>query len=163
LWSRHLKIQGLNAGQKHTNLLWLAGASDEERFEALHWVCEKRKELLITLNINTSSYAAEALSGKVLAYAPDWSLSEGASEAASNRFFDADDVPAWDTWLLYVQENEMTNEPEDWNKYLLTWVPEKYLELVQFGIEVNSTACLEWASNLSTPFIRELREAKIIN
>ena len=49
----------------------------------------------------TDQGAPSQLPGRLLLYVPWENVSDGASQYASNRFFDLYDCPPWDTWILY--------------------------------------------------------------
>lgn len=71
--------------------------------------------------------------GKLLLYAPDENLFDGAAEYSSRGFFDVDNIPPWDTWICLFEE------------YVLSWVPPQLLDLANAGIEVNPEQCILWA------------------
>src|SRR5262249_9402333 len=50
----------------------------------------------------------------LLAYFPDENLSDGAAAVASDGYFDYDNIPPWDTWVVYVAADHL----------LLSWVPD---------------------------------------
>lgn len=105
-------------------------------------------------------------SGRLLAFTPDGTLSDGAAYAATYGFFDDDNIPAWDTWIWYVT-NDLVSKPEHWcgtvtDSYLLSWVPETLIEVVTSGIDVNPEECIRWATDLDTPFIRQLKQAGFV-
>lgn len=105
-------------------------------------------------------------SGRLLAFTPDGTLSDGAAAVATYGFFDDDNVPAWDTWIWYVT-NDFVSKPEHWcggvtDSYLLSWVPDSLVEVVASGIWVNPEECIRWATDLDTPFIQQLKEARLV-
>jgi hypothetical protein len=71
--------------------------------------------------------------GRLLLYAPDENLFDGAAQYASKGFFNVDNVPPWDTWVCFFEE------------YLVSWVPPQLLELANAGIEANPERCILWA------------------
>jgi hypothetical protein len=63
--------------------------------------------------------------GRLLAYFPVQTITDGASRAGSFGFFDVDDAPPWDTWPVLLPY-----QPPPWNgreaapeECLLSWVP----------------------------------------
>jgi len=80
--------------------------------------------------------------GRVLVLVPDHSLFDGAAEVETEGFFDGNNVPAWDTWIDYIEG------------HLLAWVPSVLVELVEGGIQVNPEQCIMWASDVDIPFLR---------
>lgn len=90
--------------------------------------------------------------GRLLLFNPDQSLSDGAASIESHRFFDQDNIPAWDVWICYLNDETSST----WQSYLICWVPPVLLECVDNGIAVNPEGCICWVDNLDTPFMREL-------
>jgi hypothetical protein len=64
-------------------------------------------------------------------------LACGAAEYLSLGYFDVDNVPPWDTWILML------------GKYLLSWVPPRLARLVQEGLDENPEPCILWANDPS--------------
>jgi hypothetical protein len=93
-------------------------------------------------------------SGKLLLYYPKDSLFDGAAELASGGFFTANNEPPWNTWLYYGEIDP--GLPDEAEGYLLSWVPEEYVQIAQRGIAVNPEGCLEWVSESKRAFILEL-------
>ena len=75
--------------------------------------------------------------GRLIVYAPQDNLSDGAAEVQSLGFFDVDNVPPWDTWVTMA------------GKYLLAWVPPQMLKFANAGVEVNPEECIKWADDPS--------------
>jgi hypothetical protein len=73
---------------------------------------------------------------------PAVSLFDGAAAAASDGYFDHNNMPPWDTWVTLVLSPSRTSS--DWGPALLCWVPVWARERVQAGIEVNAEECLHW-------------------
>lgn len=63
--------------------------------------------------------------GKLLLYAPNENLFDGAAEYCSKGFFDVDNIPPWDTWICFFQE------------YVVSWVPQELLAL--------ASQCRNWS------------------
>jgi hypothetical protein len=51
---------------------------------------------------------------------------------------------------------------ENYQSYLVAWVPPQFLDLAQAGIDVNSTACIGWLSDHDTVFTRYLRREGLL-
>jgi hypothetical protein len=103
--------------------------STENFSEAFATVVTNRHRHLKEANMRMVPPSAE---GKLLYYWPHENLSCGAAEYSSNGFFDADNVPPWDTWVSFD------------GKTLLSWVPEILLPLAEAGIDANPEACISW-------------------
>lgn len=112
----------------------LAGArTDEDRANVVRSVIAKRSELLkagveaVARDSNGDLYG-----GRLLLYVPEENLADGAAESMSNRFFDVENCPPWDTWVTYSDST------------LLSWVPPELVPLAQRGIDVNPEQCIRW-------------------
>jgi len=70
--------------------------------------------------------------GRLLLYAPEENLADGAARYASCGFFDVDNTPPWDAWVAFSHGT------------LLSWVPPQLLTLAQSGIDVNPECCICW-------------------
>jgi hypothetical protein len=71
--------------------------------------------------------------GRLLLYAPDENLFDGAAQYTSKGFFDVNNIPPWDTWVCFYEN------------YLVSWVPPRLVELANEGIDVNPEGCILWA------------------
>jgi hypothetical protein len=71
--------------------------------------------------------------GRLLLYYSYDNLADGAAQQSSNGFFDADNVPPWDTWVSFSEG------------VLLSWVPPSLIEAAQMGIDANPEECIRWA------------------
>lgn len=81
--------------------------------------------------------------GRLLAYAPDMNLADGAAKLATSGYLDIDNVPPWDTWVDYVDEVDGAN-------YLVSWVPPSFVESVSDGVEANPEQCIWWLDEGNT-------------
>jgi hypothetical protein len=70
------------------------------------------------------------------------SICSGESEHASHGFFDVDDRPAWDTWVLSIPRPEGSD-----NATLISFVPDRLVDAVSRGIDVNPYDCIYWLSD----------------
>jgi hypothetical protein len=92
--------------------------------------------------------------GKLLAYFPDETLWDGASEVASMEFFDVLDVPAWDTWVgLFTEQGR---------DFMVSYIPESFINFAQDGIDINCVSCIEWLEDTQTNLAKELLNKGII-
>jgi hypothetical protein len=101
----------------------------EELFEK-HWNYKNQR-------INTRERKSK-FNGDLLVIETQSTLFEGASESASEGFFDSHDCPPIDTWF-YMTDFER-------ERLLFTWVPEEFIHLIDDAILVNSTNCINWFS-----------------
>jgi hypothetical protein len=121
-------------------------------------VASKRRAALLNLpRVDPAQIQALIDEGRLLIYYPDENLYDGAAPAASDDFFDADNVPPWDTWLIYVIEKGR------WGKnYLIAWVPPELLELATAGVDVNPEQCIVWADGLPVAFVEYLQRIGLL-
>jgi hypothetical protein len=104
--------------------------------------------------------------GRLVAFDPEATLSDGVANQDSEGFFDDDNCPPYDTWVLYVYEEAygrsfIPPRPQKWESfesYLVAWVPPWFLERVDWGIAVNPEVCIMWLDEMDTPFAQALRE-----
>src|SRR5262249_48125813 len=116
--------------------------------------------------------AASLAGGRLVLFAPDESLFDGAAEDATRGFFDVNNMPGWDTWICYLEDTQRIAEhrqqwlaagaptaypPVDYDAYLVSWVPPRLLDLVSTGIDVNPEGCITWADDVATAFTGRLR------
>jgi uncharacterized protein (TIGR02996 family) len=95
--------------------------------------------------------------GRLLLFDPDCTLSDGAAAAECPAIFDIDNVPAWDTWVLYLADRTERRLP--WRPFrgaLACWVPRQLVADVDRGIRVNPEQCIAWADEIDTWFTRML-------
>jgi hypothetical protein len=93
------------------------------------------------LGMNERAVPAGSLEGgRLLIYFPDLDLADGAAEADSGGYFDANSAPPWDTWIAMVLDAAGgTGFP-----YLVSWVLQGFLSAVQHGIDVDPARCILW-------------------
>lgn len=93
-------------------------------------------------------------SGRLLCYFPDANLADGAAEVASGGFFDINNIPPWDTWVgLYRSDLRDVSL----RVYLISYVPEMFLEHAARGIDANPESCIAWLYDTDTPIGNVLR------
>ncbi len=139
---------------------------------AVATLAETRAELLRQANASADALPPNLGGGRLLIDDPEASDVCGLSGPESEGFIDALDVPPWDTWIGYFcepnapdpEEVRRTQEayrsfynkpPRDgfvnWQPpatvcYLLCWIPDEFVSLVDEGIKVNPVECFFWAS-----------------
>ena len=67
----------------------------------------------------------------------------------TDGFFDTDNIPPWDTWTAHVAEHDELD-------YVLSWIPPRFLDVAESGIDVNPEACIWWLDERDTAFSRAL-------
>src|SRR5215467_10939465 len=103
--------------------------SDEEKQQILVTLSEKRAERLRLKKRYPIDATTDPQAGRLLLYAPDENLCDGAAKYSSKGFFDVNNIPLWDIWVCFFR------------KYLVSWVPSELLQLANARIEVNSEQC----------------------
>ena len=108
---------------------------ENERACLVTEVAEKRVEGLSRAGLIPNNNS-ESSRGRLLLYAPDDNLFDGAAELQSKGFFDVNNVPPWDCWVIYF------------HPYLVSWIPQICIDLAQAGIDVNPEQCILWADEV---------------
>lgn len=91
--------------------------------------------------------------GRLLVFFPDMNLEDGAAAARTNGYFAPNNLPPWDTWIDYFEEPYVKEESNvGIRKYLIAWVPNIFVDVVQGGIEVNPEMCIQWLENANNVF-----------
>jgi hypothetical protein len=91
--------------------------------------------------------------GRLLAFFPDESLSDGAAEAETGGFFDFDNTPPWDSWVALFRDGGTFPGAD----MLVSWVPAELLETVERGIRVNPEECILWLADSQTSVAKVLK------
>ena len=106
---------------------------ESEKEKLVNSVVTRRRGLLRGGDRPAQSTQHTDLSGgRLLIYVPEENLADGAAKYASRGFFDVDNVPPWDLWVVFA------------GGALLSWVPSELLGLAQSGIDVNIEGCIAW-------------------
>jgi hypothetical protein len=100
---------------------------------ATSWINETRSELLKTASIQTVEPGEALFKSKLLIYEPHETVHDGAAEAASRGFYDIQDAPPWDTWILHVDHA------------VFCCIPDLAIGRAQVGIDANPVDCIHWA------------------
>jgi hypothetical protein len=109
------------------------GQSPDERVSIVQDIVMKRAESLRINGKQPKTLLSGLPTGRLLCYVPDENLSDGAARFASKGFFDVENVPAWDTWICFL------------DGHLVSWAPPQLIELVACGIDANPEGCVFWA------------------
>jgi hypothetical protein len=170
-WSAH-PAEGLRTALLRPSAYRLKGHYDDiflhqpppQRQQLVEQIAEARAVLLEKRGVARLSLETLLNCGRLLAFAPDGTLQDGAANVATDGFLDDDNIPPWDTWVWYVTDDPVNNL-EWWrgcDSYLLSWVPDSLIEVVASGIWVNPEECIRWATDLDTPFIWQLKQAGFV-
>jgi hypothetical protein len=114
---------------------------------------------LLRANVKSDQPVKDLCGGRLIAFEPSQSLSDGAAEQASNGYFDSHNCPPPDTWVwfVYYEGGYQRVRHEYSSGYLIAWVPPQFLELVNAGIWVIPEQCVERLDRYKSPFAEELR------
>jgi hypothetical protein len=85
--------------------------------------------------------------GRLLVCELDMSLGSGEAEAASEGFFDVDDRPPWDLWLVCFGKTRPA-QPEEPIACLIAWVPDSLCARAEAGVRSSSSRCLHWVDEI---------------
>ena len=96
--------------------------------------------------------------GRLLAYFPETNLYDGAAEIHTDGFLDVDNLPGWDTWVAFFEDEPETN----YGSYLIAWIPSEFVELVSEGIAYNPEECIMWLSDTDISFAQQLRRVGLL-
>jgi hypothetical protein len=112
---------------------------EDDRKRAVRWVANDRRRALP----RSGERMSDRIEGRLLSFAPDETLSDGAAESVSQGFFNVENEPPWDLWLGWVVEK--SDRPRE---YLVCWVPSNFVQAAADGIEVNPEVCIDWLPEL---------------
>ena len=114
---------------------------DVDQRAMVEHVCERRANALSSAGLEAVQPRPD---GRVLMFLPQMSLGNGASQNATGGFFDGDNAPPWDTWLVYLPAFE--DGPNGHRlDVVLSWIPRELVELVDRGVRVDQDEeCLYW-------------------
>ena len=132
---------------------------EENRSSAVDTVAHAR-ELYGGADLRKTSLPDVLVGGRLLIYFPNLDLSCGAAEQETAGFFDVNNVPPWDTWVAYLQD-EYNADSFD-TEYLIAWVPTELVSLANEGIDVNPEQCIMWLSETSVELARALQAEKLL-
>ncbi len=98
-----------------------------------------------------------AVEGRLLVCEINMSLGRGEAEVHSGGYFDVDDRPPWDHWLVCFGRTR-PSQPDEPVECLLVWVPHELEPLARAGVEANAGQCLYWVGERDEGLARQLAE-----
>lgn len=134
------------------------GMFEESRFSAFDRVAASRK-LYGGVKILQAEVPPALASGKLLAYFPEINLCDGAAENVTLEFLDVDNLPPWDTWVAYLEDDR---DREYGGSCLIAWIPPPFIGFVNEGIWVNPERCLMWLADSHVNYKQELQQAGLL-
>lgn len=90
--------------------------------------------------LNNASTSSNKNNGRLLLCFPGWSNHNALSQTVSEEYLDEHDIPPWDTWL-----GSVSTETSDF--FILAWVPDEFIDLVQLGIDAECVGMLYWVNS----------------
>ncbi len=105
-------------------------------------VATARRQLLAEHRIRVPEADAELHAGRLLAYEPAMSTGHEAAAMAARGFFDLNDGPGWDAWVMGFGSGPHRRGGADF--MLLSWVPRELLTTAAEGVLNNPEACVWW-------------------
>jgi uncharacterized protein (TIGR02996 family) len=97
--------------------------------------------------------------GRLLVFDPAASMSEGYSSQHSQGYFDADNIPPWDTWVMCMARYSAIYP----HPYVICYAPAPHRTRAASGIEVNGEGCLLWIEDSGVTFLQDLRESGLFS
>lgn len=125
--------------------LWDRAFEDEEAR-----VVVARSQSLAALGKSSESEGAR---GAILYFEPGLSIYDGASMVASGGYFDVENFPPADTWITYIA---VDHSKPYLSGFLLSWVPEELVDLVDRGITVDNSGSIRWAYDEPNPLVQRM-------
>jgi hypothetical protein len=132
---------------------------EENRSSAVNTVIDAR-ELYGGKDIRKATVPPDLGGGRLLIYFPNNDLACGTAEQETAGFFDVNNVPPWDTWVAYLQD-EYNLDSFD-SEYLIAWVPPEFVSIANEGIDVNPEQCIMWLSDTSVELAKSLRAENLL-
>jgi hypothetical protein len=141
----------------------------DSRESRVYGITVRRNHLLLKAGVSKLQPAKDLSGGRLILFEPDATMSDGVAQDVSQGYFDVHNVPPFDTWVWYVDEQFDVGEvhaqsiatsqtPWQPSEYLIVWVPSRFLELANAGIEVIPEQCVDWFNKHDLLFSRRLRE-----
>lgn len=143
------------------------GLLEESRSAAVDTVANAR-ELHGGEEIRKATIPPALGGGRLVIYFPNYDLACGAAEQETLGFFDINNIPPWDTWVAYLQDEYDANLQDEYNadsfdkEYLIAWVPPEFVSLANDGINVNPEQCIMWLSDTSVELAKALRAENLL-
>jgi hypothetical protein len=89
--------------------------------------------------------------GELMVYFPEENLSDGYADLVSKGFFDVENTPPYDTWVAFFDDGpHVVNQ--GLRTYLVCFVPQRFIELAEAGIDGNPEECILWLRQSNTRF-----------
>lgn len=119
------------------------------------------RELFGGVDIRKATIPTALGGGRLLVYFPNNDLACGAAEQETAGFFDVNNIPPWDTWVDFFQDETPNIDSFD-TEYLIAWVPPELVSLANEGINVNPEQCIIWLTETSVEVAKALRAESLL-
>jgi hypothetical protein len=109
-----------------------------------------RSRQLRKMQLEPTLPAAHLADGQLLVYFPYLNLTDGTAAEVSLGFLDGVDAPPWDTWVWFGFDATRWEYGGDVSDacYLVAWIPQAFVALVDAGRRVTITDCVVWLSDV---------------
>lgn len=124
-----------------------------------------RRRLLERAGRMPSRPAGSLQGGRLVFFDPQATVADSQAAVYSHGYFDQDNLPPWDTWVLQAPEPSPVprgSPPEYTPSYLIAWVPPGCMGRARAGIDVNEEGSIRWLDRLDTPLVGRLRAAGLL-
>jgi hypothetical protein len=140
-------------GSGNSMPLWLETYYNLGQWKAASAEVQARRADLVSSSMPDGGDFSTIIKKNVFVYFPNRSAVDGQSAAATENFFDNDDVPPWDTWVHYILDfdciEDLVGTPSDYSKAcLICYVDDRHCDIAARGIESNMAGCLAWYRDL---------------
>lgn len=163
----------VSASRRSIEAFWRC-KSPAARTTLVHHLAGRRARKLVDLGMELGQPSLDLAGGRLLLFEPDRAQGEAAGSLYSNGFIDHYQVPAWDTWLGYLDEGPEARRrihkrweaewirgqslgPQIFASYLVAWVPGPLVSAVDWGCSVQSVPSLAWADEVDCALTAQLR------
>jgi uncharacterized protein (TIGR02996 family) len=153
--------------------------SPEVRTTLVHQLAGRRARKLADLGLEPASVPLDLAGGRLLLFEPERALGEASLGLYSDGFLDRYQVPAWDTWLFYLDEgNEGRRRvhaqweaewiigrklrPVVFASYLAAWVPGPLIAAVDWSCSIAAEPSVAWAEDVDCALTARLRELGLL-
>jgi hypothetical protein len=109
--------------------------------DALCQVGRSRQVNLVHRGVSVQEGTPKLGNGRLLVYFPGATLSDGYAEVLSQGFFDACNLPPFDTWVTFFEDSMLEISCQ---QQLLCYVPPSHVDRANAGIEGNPEECILW-------------------
>jgi uncharacterized protein (TIGR02996 family) len=147
----------------------------QARTTLVHQLAGRRARQLAERSLEPWPLARDLAGGRLLLFEPERAVGEGAAGVYSEGFLDRYQVPAWDTWLFYLDEGTEGRrrvhsrweaewilghklESPAFASYLVAWVPGVLVPAVEWGCHIQAEPCLAWAEDVECALTARLEE-----